>query len=195
MSLDDAIKVGMVNRPYPGQENSGDLPFLYSRDGELLIGLIDSLGHGNTAHAGSLRIKDFLDAHWHTDLTKLLDSLHAATTGGVGAAIGLAHVSLESGAMTWAGVGNVLGNISGSASMRLVNRDGVLGQHYRTPVLQEAVLSQGDKVVLVSDGMQERLFTNCSSSEFAQPPGELAQFLLRHFGKPYDDASCLVFEF
>lgn len=189
------LKIGMVNRPFPGQEGSGDLPFFYYKGDDLLVGLIDSLGHGPAAHASSNRIKAFLDAHWHSDLPRLLDALNNAVTGDLGAAIGIAHVSLGSGEIRWAGVGNVLGNIVGSSNLRLVSRDGVLGQHYRTPVVQEAQLETGDKLILVSDGMQERLFTQCSDTELSREPGVLANYLLRHFGKAHDDASCLIFEF
>lgn len=195
MKTPDQLKLGMVNRPYPGQEASGDLPFFYTRDDDLVLGLIDSLGHGSPAHQGSLRIKEFLDRHWQVDLTRLLDELHHTIRGGLGAAISVAHVTLGSGALRWAGIGNISASVRGSSDQRLVSRDGILGQHYRTPKLQEAKLVPGDKLIFVSDGMQERLFTQCGKAEFALDPEPLAAYLLRHYGKVHDDASCLIFEY
>ena len=189
------LRLGMVNRPYPGQECSGDLPFYYTKGDDLLLGLVDSLGHGAVAHASSMLIKDFLDRHWRTELTDVLDGLHATLRGGIGAAICLAHVALGSGALKCMGIGNVRAWIVGSTDQRFVSRDGVLGQHYRTPVVQEAQLKPGDKLIFASDGVQERLFTQCDRAELARDPDSLAAYLLRHYGKIHDDASCLVFEF
>ena len=75
-----------------------------------------------------------------------------------------------------------------------MNRDGVIGQHYRTPIVQEATLHGGDKFVLASDGIRERALTNLGNPECSLPPGELADYLSRHHGKAYDDVSCLIYE-
>ncbi len=195
MTDPDQLRLSAVNRPYPGHDRSGDLPFYYTNGEDLVLGLVDSLGHGEPAHASSMLIKDFLDAHWRPELTLLLDQLHARLRGGIGAAICLAHVALGSGALRCVGIGNVRAWILGSVDLRFVNRDGVLGQHYRTPVVQEAQLKPGDKLIFTSDGMQERLFTQCDRAELARDPDSLAAYLLRHYGKIHDDASCLVFEF
>jgi hypothetical protein len=191
----DQLNLGMVNRPYPGQDASGDWPFYYTEGDKLLLGLVDSLGHGPSAHAGSMRIKEFLDMHWQTELPRLFDNLHAAVQGGVGAAICMAQVALDSGDLRWAGIGNIRASVLGSSDQRFVSRDGILGQHYRTPIMQEACLVPGDKLVFVSDGIRERLFTQCDRAEFSRNPDLLADYLLRHYGKNYDDASCLIFEF
>ena len=195
MSNLDQLKLGMVNRPYPGQDASGDWPFYYTEGNHLLLGLVDSLGHGDSAHAGSMRIKEFLDTHWKIELPRLLDELHHGVRGGQGAAICLAHVELASGKLCWAGIGNIRSSVHGSSSLRFVSRDGILGQHYRTPVVQDACLAPGDKLIFVSDGMRERLFTQCGRAEFSLNPDLLADYLLRHYGKAHDDASCLIFEF
>ena len=195
MSNPVKLKLSSVNRPYPGEQGSGDLPFHYAKRDELVLGLVDSLGHGERAHASSMLIKGFLDAHWGSELTQLLDQLHARMRGGIGAAICLAHVALGSGALRCVGIGNVNAWILGSGDQRFVNRDGVLGQYYRTPVAQEARLKPGDKLIFASDGVQERLYTQFDRAELARDPDSLAAYLLRHYGKVHDDASCLVFEF
>jgi hypothetical protein len=195
MTNPEQLKLCMVNRPYPGQEASGDWPFYYIKGDDLLLGLVDSLGHGASAHAGSMQIKDFVEAHWHVDLPRLLGDLHAAVSGGLGAAICVAHVALGSGELRCLGIGNVRASVLGSANLHFVSRDGILGQNYRTPMLQEAHLVRGDKLIFASDGLQERLFTQCDQTEFSRSPDSLAKYLLRHYGKAHDDASCLVFEF
>ncbi len=191
----DQLKLGMVNRPYPGQDRSGDWPFYYSEGDELLLGLVDSLGHGGPAYAGSMRIKEFLDENWRTELPRLLDDLDKAVRGGLGAAISVARIALGSGDIRWAGIGNIRASVHGASDQRLVSRDGIIGQHYRTPLVQEASMVSGDKLVFVSDGLQERLFTQCDRAEFSLEPDSLAEYLLRHYGKMHDDASCLIFEF
>ena len=191
----DQLKLGMVNRPYPGQAESGDWPFYFVEGDDLLLGLVDSLGHGPAAHAGSMQIKAFLDTHWQTELPLLLDELHEAIRGGLGAAICMARVALDSGELRWTGIGNTCASVIGASCQRFVSRDGILGQHYRTPVVQEARLSRGDKLVFISDGIQERCFTQCDEADFSLEPEILAGYLLRHYGKVHDDASCLIFEY
>lgn len=189
------LRLHTVNRPYAGEAYSGDWPFYYLRDNDLVLGLVDGLGHGKMAYASSMRIKAFLDSHWHAELDALLDELHLAVRGGQGAAICMVHVGLDCGALSCLGVGNVRAWLLGSQEQRFVSRDGVLGQHYRTPLVQTAQLSKGDKLVLASDGIQERLFTQCDRAELSRDPISLANYLLRHYGKVHDDASCLVYEF
>ena len=195
MSVPNQLKLSMVNRPYPGQATSGDWPFFYARGDDLLLGLVDSLGHGAPAHAFSMQIRGFLDAHWHAELPRLIDELHVAVRGGLGAAICLAHVTLGLGVLRCVGIGNVHASALGSINRRFVSRDGVLGLHYRTPMVQEARLARGDKIIVASDGMQERLFRQCGLTEASRSPDSLVQHLLCHYGKSHDDASCLVFEF
>lgn len=195
MTVPEKLRLSMVNRPYPGQKDSGDWPFYYTDGDNLLLGLVDSLGHGASAHASSMQIKNFLEEHWQSELVNLLDNLDDYLRGGLGAAICLAHVELGTGLLRCLGIGNVRAWILGSTEQRFVSRDGVIGQHYRTPVLQEARLEQGDKLIIASDGIQERLFTQCDRTELSRDPTSLANYLLRHYGKAHDDASCLVFEF
>lgn len=194
MSAPAHLRIATENRPYPGQHHSGDWPFYFCRENALLMGVADGLGHGDLAYASSMRVKAFLDAGWHPELPRLFDGLNAHLAGGQGAALALVHVSLSDGALRFAGIGNVRAWLFGSAPQSFVSRDGVLGQHYRTPVLQQAAMAEGDKLVIASDGLQERLATQCDRETLSCPPETLAHHLLQRFGKAYDDASCLVFE-
>ena len=189
------LKVFTNNRPYPGEKNSGDLPFFFYRDEALLLGIVDGLGHGAKAHAVTLRIQEHLEQYWHEDVLKMFDNLDRTLKSSIGAAIGLAHVNLQDGKMEYAGVGNTRAYVLGETTYRFICKDGVVGQQMRTPLLQSYQLSTGDKVIFTTDGIQERFYNDTSHHYRTTAPETIALSIVDQFGKMYDDASCLVFEF
>jgi serine/threonine protein phosphatase PrpC len=195
LDTDSLLKIAKKNRPFRGEFNSGDLPFYY-QDGEtILLGLIDAVGHGNEAFKLSARIKKFLNSHWHTDFTKLLNEIDHEIKASIGAAISLVSINLSSSRLNFAGVGNVNVYLIGQKEVLFVSRDGVVGQNMRTPLIQTQPLIKRDKVILCSDGIQERFYSLADRKILARSPEHVVNYIQKEYGKDHDDASCLVYEF
>jgi len=189
------LKVFVENRPYPGEKNSGDLPFFFQGKESLLLGIADGLGHGPRAHAVTLQVEEYLKQYWQDDILRMFENLDRALQSSIGAAIGLGHINLLNGKMEYAGIGNTRAYVLGEKSYRFVCNDGIVGQKMRTPLLQSYQLTEGDKVILTTDGIQERVYNDSSHHYVTTNPETISRSIVEHYGKLYDDASCLVFEF
>jgi len=194
MAAED-LKVFLKNRPYPGEKNSGDLPFYFHRENALLLGIVDGLGHGAKAHLVTLQIREHLEQYWHNDVLKMFTNLDRTLQTSIGAAIGMAYVDLLNGKMEYAAVGNTQAYVLGETTYRFISKDGVVGQQMRTPLLQPYQLTAGDKVISTTDGIQERFYNDTSHHYRTTAPETIVGSIVEDFGKKYDDASCLVFEF
>jgi len=176
--LDAAVFV----RPFPGAPRGGDLGVIRRLDDGALIALVDAVGHGLSAYAAAQIARQILLSAERHRPDEVLAELHEALKGSVGAAAAVAR--LHSGHFTFAGIGNVAGWCAGQ---RLLTRDGVLGQRYRSPRVSEHRLALGQWLILNTDGV--------SYAGAAPPAGEaatVARWLVERAGKPHDDAAVLA---
>ena len=195
MTLELNERVKIKNRPFEGEWQSGDCPFFEMQEGKLHLGLFDVLGHGHEAAKLAKTLPKMVKPLLGMSTDKLIEEIHLNMQGSLGAALSYVQIDLDTGELVFSGVGNVLAFISGSAKKQFVSKDGVLGQNIRTPLLQYAVLKEGDKLVLASDGVQSRCYGLLDDYFLDKSAEYLSSYLIEKFGKSHDDASCLVFEF
>lgn len=194
------IEHALAQRPFRGEDLSGDRAVAQGFPGGVLLAAIDGLGHGEAAAAAAAIAAETLEAHAGDEPLALVRRCHEALKHTRGAAMSLASVDSTEGMMCWLGVGNVDGLLlrtSGAQPMReaLLTRGGVVG--YQLPPLRAAPLpiGSGDLLIFTTDGIR---------SAFAAelPPGDpllrrldvqqIADRILARFGKPSDDALVLV---
>ena len=73
-----------------------------------------------------------------------------------------------------------------------VSRPGVIGQRFRPPLVESHSLSEGDALVLFSDGLSSsQVRQHRRRSDRPSAPAAIADLLMGS-AKPDDDASCLV---
>ena len=184
--------VALCVRPKLGEVVCGDAAFRVDRQGGLLLLVVDGTGHGPEARDAAARVEDTVRASSATEPAILLDLLDRALRGYVGAAAGVVRIDASGRHLVYAGIGNVSARVVGTKEVRLVNRDGMLGQRFRTPREQHIELQPTDAIVMHSDGISEH-FDSGSLPELAwAPAARVAALLLSRFGKRHDDASCLV---
>lgn len=183
-------------RPQPGQRVCGDNYVVEPYPGGVLLGLVDGLGHGIKAANASQTAVDALKKRPHEPVTEIIEQCHRATRQTRGSVLSLASLKHD-GAMTWIGVGNVTGVVvrnGGTSTTReyLLVRGGVVG--YRLPPLRTFALSlnPGDTLIFASDGIRSGFLEDIPVH---LSPRELAENLLRRFGRDTDDASILVARF
>ncbi|HVE83053.1 MAG TPA: SpoIIE family protein phosphatase [Myxococcales bacterium] len=185
-----ALAWAVAGRPLPGETQSGDDALVLDRGHDVLLAVVDGLGHGPDAAAAARAACTAL-ASSPGDLVALFQACHRSEARQRGAALSAALVS-AGGEMWWAGIGNVEGLVARpSGHERLLMRGGVVGGSM--PPLRPArlELKRGDTLVLATDGLSEDLAQSCDGRD----PEALARLLLQQHARATDDALVLVARF
>jgi len=190
-----AMSWGSENHPCPGQSVSGDaVVFRPLPSRQLIVTVLDASGHGPRAHDLVTRLAALVADHPNPDLVPLLEALHLACRGTPGAAAGVARIDAVAGMLGYAGVGNVrallLGPAADERAWSGVSRDGVLGDRFPTPFVQQARLSPGQVLLLYSDGVSETLRSFRGSLPGVGEAAALARQVVSQCGRGIDDAAC-----
>lgn len=182
----DGIAVAM-----DGEELSGD-GWAYVLDGDLAtIVLADGLGHGpEAAQAAAAATRQLRPGD---EPTALLERMHAALRSTRGAAVAVATLNLTSGALRFAGIGNIAATIvNGAAPKSLASMNGTVGHREVRIRAEDYQLNPGAHLIMHSDGCR-------TGWDLARYPGLIrrsplltAAVLLRDFERGRDDASMVV---
>ena len=190
------ISAAVYGRPCRGERVSGDIGVLLQRDGHVLAVLADVLGHGRRAHGLAVTLPEHVAGTVGVDPDRIVASLHAALAGSLGAAVSCVSINASSGALTFAGVGNVglrlFGPHAASAEKSLVPQPGTAGRVMDPPRLTSERLVPGRRAVLFTDGLKSRFGVADYAGILHDHPTDLCAELVDRFGKVHDDATVLV---
>jgi negative regulator of sigma-B (phosphoserine phosphatase) len=189
------IEYGVAKFVLPGQSESGDHHLVCCRQGGILIGVIDGIGHGEEAGIAAKGAVSLLKASADEPVISLVRKCHENLRLTRGVVLSLASIDPVHGMMTWIGVGNVQGVLmrsgakKGIAEHELLQRAGVVGSNL--PALQATVLpiAQGDTVIFATDGVRSEFIKSLSALE---PPQRAADRILEQYCRGNDDALVLV---
>ena len=184
-----------VVRPKYGHRVGGDAAFVVATEHRVLAVVIDVLGHGKDAHDLAVQLQHYLVANASGDVVDMLSQLHYAYRGSRGAAVGLCVIDPEIARLRFAGVGNTVIRRFGDSETRLVSRDGIVGGTMRTPVEETLDLSTGDVVMMYTDGVRSHFDPSACARLRTDTPHAMAAGVIHRFGKPHDDASCVVLRY
>lgn len=182
------LDVGYTSRPCAGERVSGDAVVVREAAGRTLVGVIDALGHGPSAHDVAAQATRFLATAELAALPDLFARLDGALVGSRGIA---ATLCLFDGArLSYGGVGNVELRVPpDSASLPMVLTPGILGRLRRPVRTFDAPLQPGRRFVLLSDGISSRVSL---SDTRALPPERASRDIVAAAGRAHDDATALV---
>lgn len=186
------IEVGYYGRPFFGERVSGDWAFSDQKEEWIFLAMVDGLGHGKNAHQIAQLAKEFLTQSWSPDVTWTLNKLHKKLQGTGGAAVGLASINLKERTLHYVGIGNTVFRKIGTQSGRLLSREGVVGVRMRNPSEQLSTIKKSDIILMYTDGISESFDLEKAPQIRAQSAGLAAKTIVRKFGSPYDDSTCLV---
>jgi anti-sigma regulatory factor (Ser/Thr protein kinase) len=195
-----AARIGAVDAPpavdgivlaMRGEEASGDA-WRHVRDGRhLTIVLADGLGHGVDAARASRAATSELAPNATPDT--LLERMHGALRPTRGAAAAVARVDLATGALRFAGVGNISATIvSGGTTRSLVSMNGTLGHNLRRIQGFDHELPPDALLVMHSDGVTGNWDLRAHPGITRRDPLVLASVLVRDCERGRDDVSVVV---
>lgn len=188
-----AVTVSGLVRPLRGQEVSGDTIAHRSFDGGALVMVADGLGHGPLAAQASLRAAEVFRESDSVAPSELIRLMHVALAGTRGAAVAVVRLDSATRTLVHSGVGNVAGKLLSEDRVRsMVSQPGIVG--HNLPKVREAPFeaSDGQAVVLHSDGLTEKWDLSDLPGVIPQGPAVLAATLMREAGTRRDDASLVV---
>jgi phosphoserine phosphatase RsbX len=183
------VQVGSAWRPAAGHDVCGDVcaavPFAMGT----LLCLADGLGHGPEAHAAAEAVCGYARAHGDEPLQTMLRGMDAALSGTRGAAVSLLALLPARRRALFASVGNVELRALSRARIAPPTSPGIVGCRMRSLRVWEYPLTEGDLLVLLSDGISNRFELDALA---CLEPQALAEGLVAGHHKADDDACCVV---
>lgn len=182
----------VASRAQDGGGVSGDMHVVRRLGHQVLVAVVDGLGHGYDAEAAARMAIATIESEPNPEILGLLQRCHAVLNRSRGVVMSIASLDTERQQMTWAAVGNVEGVLirSGTAKREsILMRGGIVG--HRLPPLRAATLPlvPGDLLVLATDGVREGF------AETLRPDAPLQQTadqVLARYGRANDDALVLA---
>jgi phosphoserine phosphatase RsbX len=173
--------------PKDGERANGDA-VLVRREGEqVLVAVIDGLGHGEPAALAAGRATSFLSSlTLGGELLECMQGLHESLRGTRGAAATLCF--LRGHAIECCGVGNVEIRSFGS-KLPILLSPGVLGARVQKFRMCQAELAVDSRLVLFSDGISHRAPLETMRHLNVE---DLCETMIRQHRKPSDDATVVA---
>ncbi|MBE2315569.1 ATP-binding protein [Solirubrobacter sp. CPCC 204708] len=174
-----------------GESASGDA-WGSVTDGEFTtILLADGLGHGDAAAAAANTAVRELSPG--LDATAALTRIHGALLPTRGAAGAVARWNRRTGALQYAGIGNIAATIVIEGETRsLVSMPGILGHGVQRPRAFDYGFPPGALLVMHSDGLRSGWDLNAYPGLPRRDPLVTAAVLIRDFERGRDDVSVVV---
>ena len=190
-----ALDWDVAGRPIAGQAISGDLHLVQAFDHQVLVAVLDGVGHGSEATTAACAAVEVLSGHAAEPAVALVQRCHEALKQTRGVVLTIAIINTMDNTMTWLGVGNVEGRLLRADSHAshpresVMLRGGVVG--YQLPVLQASVVpvNRGDLLVFATDGVRAEFDREIKLTE---TPGQIAENIMSRNFKGNDDALVLV---
>ena len=192
------MRLGVAARPKIGETLSGDAYFYGEVGDQVLVCLIDGIGHGEEGHRASNKLVQFLEGNSVLDLDELMRVSHQELRGTRGAVVGMAVIREKEDSISYAGVGNITTAVVGTNSVgddiqtrHLISVGGIVGYNLRKIRRFECPYRGGDALVMFTDGISSRFSVSDYFAGGADPQS-IAETILRDQGKDNDDATVLV---
>jgi negative regulator of sigma-B (phosphoserine phosphatase) len=181
------LSVSHICVPKVGELVNGDAVVVRQDEENLLLAVVDALGHGpGAAHAADAAVRELHVAPLKLGVQQLIERVHEKLHGTRGAAAMLCLFDGEK--IRGCSVGNVEMRSRGTR-VPVMLTPGILGSRVRAYRIFESPLAPSDRLVIFSDGISSHL----SIDEMQHlPPSEACQAIMDRYRRSHDDATVLV---
>jgi len=187
------LAVGVATRPRGTGELNGDAFVIKRWNTNLLVGIIDGLGHGPFAHRAALTATNYVNGHFDQPLDQIFRGTGRACRATRGVVMALACFDWERERVTFASVGNIEARVfPRPEAFRFTIRRGVVGNNAPHAVATEHPWQPENLLVLHSDGLRTHWNWRDFPGASDLPAPALATELLRLLAKEEDDATVMV---
>jgi negative regulator of sigma-B (phosphoserine phosphatase) len=173
----------------------GDAGIIKESDNKVFVSIVDVLGHVENADEIAMICADSLEKNCRRDLLEMMGGLHQQIKGSQGAVVGLCLLALETGELTFVGIGNIAARKFGYGNGRIIPKSGII--YYTMPHLREErmTLTDGDVPVLHTDGVKEHFDLEDYPELLVDDAEIVANHIINQFGKAEDDACCIALRY
>jgi len=190
------VDCGLIMRALLVNESEcGDLGIIKINQGDCFLALLDVLGHGVAAREVALIAQDYIENNYRSDLVDTINGLHVILRGTRGTVAALLHLDINTGKLSYAGIGNITVRILGQNPSRLILRDGIIGYMMSKPEKLFINLLPGDILLIHSDGIREHFDVSECADLFSESAQNIANGMFERFWKKNDDASMIVIKY
>lgn len=184
--------VGVMTRSRSFGHENGDAFIVKRQNRQLLVGVIDGLGHGRLAQTAALAAQDYVQKHDDLPLNKIFLGASRACRATRGVVMALARFSPPA-RMSFASLGNVEARICGSLErVAFLFRRGIVGVDEPHVSVQEITWDPQWVLVLHTDGLRAHWQWDDFPGLGREPAKEIALRLMRDLVTGNDDATVLA---
>jgi hypothetical protein len=184
---------GALSEAMQGELACGDAFATVVRGDEMLFLVADGLGHGPLAAEPAGRATQVLRTAETSSPARILELAHEQLRGSRGAAVGAGCIALATGALRYAGIGNISVRIvAGQQSRSLVSMNGTVGVQMPKPREFDYVLPPNGLLIAHSDGLTSRWDLAKDLRLAGRDPTLIATALFRDHARGNDDVTVLV---
>jgi len=197
MPLFSEFTYGVSTHPKEGNQYSGDQFLIRPYGQDILIAIMDGLGHGYEAFIAAQKAIEILK--FSPDNNSLIDLVNQCNevlkcTHGVVLFIALIHKQYT---ISWVSIGNISAvlyknNFDGLPKNELLfGQSGVVGSHLPRLTLSCLTVDPGDQLILATDGIKQD-FIQMKFNSF-ELPQKIADQIFSMYRDSNDDALVLTF--
>lgn len=187
------ITVSVQVRNHPSSAVCGDGYVSVQKGSQILLAVIDGLGHGSEARKASALAETYLNQNHEEPLLEIPSQLHQLLRGSRGAVAGIARIDEKRGKLYFVGVGNIDAKLwqAGAGSWdRLTCIGGVLGHNLPNLVVFSFPWNRGNVLIMHSDGIKPGWELSCRT--LSSSPSDIAASIMRSHWRGTDDATVMV---
>ena len=190
------MQIGIATKSLNDSEFSGDQCAYWDRDREVILCMIDGLGHGEDAEVAGKAALGYVTDHLGDSFQQVFNGADSACRSTRGAAMGIAKVDKHGDALHFAGIGNtrsLLFNRRRKQPKTLSSDRGIIGGGFRRLVPDMVKLQSGDTFIMSTDGIAEKIEIAKYPAAIRNDAKALAEKILVDWGRDTDDRAVLVF--
>jgi anti-sigma regulatory factor (Ser/Thr protein kinase) len=185
-------RFGAISIPVSGETDCGDSWRLAMQGDSTAIMVVDGLGHGTLAAAAARAAAMAFETAPFDTPREIIERAHRLSSGSRGSAAACINVT-SSGAVVYAGVGNISGCLlSSERSQGMVSHGGTLG--LKVPRVQQFDYQRpaGALIIMHSDGISARWDLRSRPVLLHCHPAIVAAILYRDYARERDDSTVVV---